>query len=288
MNGWLPGCTEEYAQLPGLRLHYITSGPRDGEPVILLHGFPEFWYSWRFQIPALAEAGYRVIAPDQRGYNLTDKNGPYDTTTLSGDIAHLQDALGVTSSHVIGHDWGGAIAWTFAARFPQRTRKLVILNAPHPNAYLDTIRRHPRQILLSWYIYFFQIPALPELLFRANNYRLIDQAFSRVHPSYMTAADVQRYKDACAQPGALSAMIGWYRATFRDLLAQGGNPPRLAINAPTAVIWGEGDDYLDRRCNDTLRRYVAQLDLHFLGDASHWVQLDRPDVVNSLILGFLR
>src|SRR5579864_714122 len=175
MNAWLPGCTEHFVDLPGLRMHYVSAGPPDGEAIILLHGFPEFWYSWRFQIPALARSGYRVVAPDQRGYNLSAKDGPYDVGTLTGDVAHLQDALGLASSHIVGHDCGGAIAWAFAAAFPARTRKLIILNAPQGDAFGDTLRRHPQQIVKSWYILFFQLPFLPELSFRLNDYRVLER-----------------------------------------------------------------------------------------------------------------
>lgn len=151
-----------FANLPGLRMHYVEAGPANGAPVILLHGFPEFWYSWRFQIPALAAAGYRVVAPDQRGYNLSGKEDPYDLDTLTRDVANLQDAPGIARSHIVGHDWGGAVAWAFAAAYPARTDRLVVMNAPHLNAYQDTIRRLPRQLLKSWYVAFFQILRLPE------------------------------------------------------------------------------------------------------------------------------
>lgn len=289
MNAWLSGCTEYFVDLPELRMHYVSAGPPDGEAVILLHGFPEFWYSWRFQIPALARAGYRIVAPDQRGYNLSGKDGPYDVGTLTRDIAHLQDALGLATSHIVGHDWGGAIAWAFAAAFPARTGKLIIMNAPQADAFQDTLRRHPQQIVKSWYILLFQLPFLPELAFRLNNYRVLERAFAHISPTYMTATDVQRYKDACAQPGALPAMIGWYRAAMPLIVGRRSrDAPETRVNAPTCVIWGENDDFLDRRCNDTLRNYVAQLDLHFLGDASHWVQMDQPDKVNRIMLGFLQ
>jgi len=275
---------QHYVDLRGLRMHYAEAGPPDGAPIILLHGFPEFWYSWRLQIPALAAAGYRVIAPDQRGYNLSSKDGPYDIATLTADIAHLQDALGIASSHIAGHDWGGAVAWAFAAAYPERTDRLVILNAPHLNAYEDTVRRHPRQLLKSWYILFFQLPRLPEWSLRAGDYAVLRRAFARV--PHMTAADIARYTDAWARPGALSATVGWYRAMARGIIAHRGNLPALRVASPTLVIWGERDAVLDRACNDTLPRYVPDLRINYL-PASHWVQLDKPDEVNRLLLAFL-
>lgn len=276
--------SEHFANLPGLRMHYAEAGPPDGAPIILLHGFPEFWYSWRLQIPALAAAGYRVSVPDQRGYNLTGKSGPYDLVTLTGDIARPQDALGLARSHVAGHDWGGAVAWAFAAAYPRRTDKLAILNAPHPNAYMDMLRKHPRQLLKSWYIYAFQIPRLPEWALCANDYAVLRRSLARV-PA-MTPDDIARYRDAWAQPGALDAMIGWYRALFRATLARRGHqsPPRIA--SPTLIIWGERDAFLAKDSNDTLPRYVRDLAARYL-PASHWVRLDLPDEVNRLLLAFL-
>jgi len=274
-----------FIDLPGLRMHYVEAGPPDGVPVILLHGFPEFWYSWRLQIPVLATAGYRVIAPDQRGYNLSDKDGPYDLDTLTGDVAHLQDALGLAHSHVAGHDWGGAVAWAFAAAYPARVDKLTILNAPHLNAYEDAARRHPRQLLKSWYVYAFQIPRLPEWGLRAGDYYLLRRSLALV-PN-MSAADIARYKEAWTQTGALEATIGWYRTLARRVVARRGRVPALRITNPTLVIWGEQDAFLEKGCNDTLPRYVTNLDVRYL-PASHWVQLDRPDEVNQLMLAFLR
>ena len=271
----------------GLRLHYAQAGPADGTPVILLHGFPEFWYSWRYQLPALAAAGYRAIAPDQRGYNLSGKQGPYDIETLTDDIAHLQDALGLTSSHIVGHDWGGAVAWAFAARYPRRTRRLAILNAPHLNAYQDALLRHPMQLLKSWYILFFQLPDLPEWVLRRRDYSSLERSLAQVDPTHMTPADIARYKQSWGQPGALTAMLGWYRAMGLRAARQ-PRLPRLDITVPTALIWGLGDPYLDRACNATLRRYVSDLRIHYLHGAGHWVQLVCPDDTNRLLLDSLR
>lgn len=276
----VPGCEGRYADLPGLRMHYVVAGPEDGTPVILLHGFPEFWYSWRFQIPALAEAGYRVIAPDQRGYNLSDKQGPYNASTLVRDIVHLQEALGFSSSHIVGHDWGGAIAWSFAAARPVRTRRLVAMNAPHINAYQDALK-YPRQILKSYYIALFQMPRLPEWGLRRRDYALLERVFQSVSPERMTQRDVELYKEACARPGALEAMIGWYRAIKRPREAV------LNIERPSCVIWGERDAFLEKGCNETLGRYVPDLSVHYLPRASHWVQMDLPEEVNQLMLDFL-
>lgn len=276
-----------FLDLPNLRLHYAAAGQEDGVPVILLHGFPEFWYSWRFQTPALAAAGFRAIAPDQRGYNLSGKDGPFDLATLTGDIAHLQDALGLADAHIVGHDWGGAVAYAFAAWHPQRTRKLVVMNAPHYNAYLDTIKRAPAQSFKSWYIYFFQLPWLAERSLRARDFDAMRRAFRQIPPETMSAADIAAYVRAWEQPGAMAAMLGWYRAAFGAAVRCGLSAPPQRIASPTCVIWGEKDFALDKRCNRTLPGYVSDLRLHYLPDAGHWVQMHRPQEVNRLLLDFL-
>ncbi len=287
MSEWLPGATATYHELPALRMHTIHMGPEDGEPIILLHGFPEFWYSWRYQIPALAEAGYRVIVPDQRGYNLTSKVAPYDIETLVGDAAALMDALHLERAHIAGHDWGGVVAWAFAALRPERTLKLCVMNAPHPNAYLDTCKKHWGQIAKSWYIYFFQLPAAPELLIRWHDYWFLERAFADCPPEYMTPRDVRRYKEAMARPGALTAAINWYRAMARTLAGLGFQPPVYTIKADTLVIWGAEDDYLHIGNTETLAPYVEQLRVEILPGVTHWVQMHDPETVNRHMLDFL-
>jgi pimeloyl-ACP methyl ester carboxylesterase len=269
----------------GLRMGYAEFGPPAGEPVILLHGFPEFHYSWRLQWPALADAGFRVIAPDQRGYNLTDKTPPYDIDTLTQDIADLQNALGISRSHIVGHDWGGVVSYAFAARFPQRVSRLAILNVPHPDAYLDAIPRCVKQVTKSWYVVAFQLPGLPERGFARDNFALADKTFANV--KHMTPADIERYKAAYRQPGAVSAMIGWYRALAQRIAQNKGRANIGTIAAPTLVIWGENDVALEKCTNDTLPRYAPNAKIVYLPKASHWVQLDEPEIVNRLLLEFL-
>ena len=235
----------------GIHLHVVQAGPPDGCPILLLHGFPDFWYSYRLQIPVLARAGYRVIVPDQRGYHLSDKSGPFDVLTLCQDIASLQDSLEISKSYLIGHDWGGGVAWTFAALFPERVERLVILNAPHLQALRDTYRRHPIQLLKSLYILYFQLPWLPEWSLRARNFKLLAQTYAAIHPRHVTPEDIELYRQAWSRPGALSAMLGWYRAILRSretpwLLSL----PPMIVPHPTLVIWGEKDPYLDRTCNE--------------------------------------
>jgi len=271
----------------GLQMGYVEAGPKNGKPVLLLHGFPEFHWSYRFQWPALAQAGFRIIVPDQRGYNLTDKTPPYDLDTLARDIAELQAALGIGQSHIVGRDWGGVVAYAFAHRYPERVHKLVVMNAPHINAYLDAIRAgNLTQMRKSWYVYAFQVPVLPEAAFARHDFELIERAFSRL--KHVTPDDIARYKDAHRQPGALTAMIGWYRALMQWMVRYSFQPPVEPVRAPTQVIWGKRDLALDFRINDTLARYVPDVRIASILGASHWVQMDAPERVNELLLSFLK
>lgn len=284
---WVGGASSHFADANGLRMHYVACGPEAGPPVLLLHGFPEFWYSWRFQMPALAAAGYRVIVPDQRGYNLTEQRRPYNLETLVGDLAALLDDLGLPRAHVVGHDWGGVTAWGFAAYFPDRTMSITAMNSPHPSAYLDAIARFSAQILRSWYIVFFQIPRLPEAAFRARNYDALRRLLAEVPSEYMTPEDVERYVAACSRPGALTAMIGWYRALPGELRRTGGALPAREIRCPALVLWGEPDFALGRVCNRTLSRYVRDLRIVYVPGTSHWVQMHAPEAVNRHLVAFL-
>lgn len=277
-----------YLTVNDLDVHLTTAGR--GPLVILLHGFPEFWYSWRYQIPVLAER-FRVVAPDQRGYNLTQKPaGGYDLDTLATDVAELIHLLGYQQAHVVGHDWGGLVAWWLAGRHPERVDRLVIMNAPHPGAYWRALAGGDlRQILRSWYVLFFQIPRLPEFLLQRDDYRLIEQIFrgSTTRPEAFGDDVIRRYKRAAARPGALTAMLNWYRTAARRQTVGNLSAPALTILVPTLVIWGEQDVALGRELNDDLDRWVPDLTLRYLPAASHWVQQDRPAEVNRHLLDFL-
>lgn len=280
------GATSLMLDLPGLRMHVVALGPEQGRPVLLLHGFPEFWYSWRFQLPALAAAGYRVYAPDQRGYNSTGTTGPFDIATLVQDIVHLQDALGIQCADIVGHDWGGVVAWAFAARHPERVRRLAVLNGPHPGAYLAACRSSLSQCRKSWYVAFFQLPWLPEWALRRGNYAALRKVFAAVPGDRMTAADVERYVEAMSRPGNLRAALCWYRALPASLW-RGQAAGDAVLSMPVCVIWGERDLALDKSCNDALPRYVRDFELHYLPDATHWVQMDHPVETNALLGAFL-
>jgi len=279
--------THRYADLD-VRLHYVEAG--EGPLVILLHGFPDFWYSWRYQIPALVGAGYRVVAPDMRGYNLSDKPrevASYRAAAVAADVAGLIHACGAERAVVVGHDWGAGVAWQFAMLYPAMVERLAILNVPHPLRMLRALAT-PRQLLKSWYMFFFQLPWLPEAAIRAGNYLLLRQVLRTdpVRRDAFTSVDIERYVAAAAQPGALTGSINYYRALFRQN-PQAAISQIRRIDAPVLVIWGEQDRYLGSELAQPDPRWVPQARVERLPNASHWVHLDQPEEVNRLLLEFL-
>jgi pimeloyl-ACP methyl ester carboxylesterase len=271
----------------GVKLHWVEQG--DGPLVLLLHGFPEFWYSWRHQIPALARAGFRAVAPDMRGYHLSEKPkgvGAYRMEKLTADVVALAGSLGEKQAHVVGHDWGGYVAWHLPNTHPGFVRSLSILNAPHPAAYRRALRTRDQR-RRSRYVFLFQIPWLPERKMRAKNFALLEKMMRRdtVTPGAFSGEDIRRYKDALSEPGALTAAINYYRAMFRR------PPPRKwsdeRITVPTLVLWGTRDRYLAPFLADGLGEWITDLRVERL-EASHWVQNDVPGRVNELLAGFLR
>jgi pimeloyl-ACP methyl ester carboxylesterase len=287
-TGALEDWVHKNALVNGVRLHYVEAG--DGPLVVLLHGFPEFWYSWRRQIAALAAAGYRVLAVDQRGYNESDKPrgvGSYRLDLLTADVAGLIAHAGLQKAHVVGHDWGGAIAWAVAMQRPEVVDKLVVLNAPHPAVFFRELRT-PRQLLRSWYVLFFQLPVLPELFLRRGNYSFLDRALLHepVRPDAFSPEDVRLYKEALSRPGALTAAINYYRAAMR--YRRDAQRAIRRITAPTLLLWGERDRYLGLALTNGLEPWVPDLRVRRIADASHWVQNDAPEQVNQALLAFLR
>jgi len=270
----------------GVRLHVVLAGPEDGTPVFLLHGFPECWYGWRHQITHLAEAGYRVVAPDQRGYNLSDKPRElraYTRDVLAADVVGLMDHFGVERGLVVGHDWGGAVAWWLACQRPERVARLAVLNIPHPLVFAKALKT-PRQLLRSWYILMFQVPWLPELILgRRGATPLASVIRSATRPGAVTREELRIYRQAYLQPGALTAMLSWYRAIARL------PSPRLAhpqLQMPTCLIWGKKDDALGWDMAAPSMDHCDDGRLFLLEDAGHFVQLDEPRRVAELLLDF--
>jgi pimeloyl-ACP methyl ester carboxylesterase len=278
--------THGYADVGGgVRLHYVEAGA--GPLVILLHGFPEFWYSWRRQLPALAAAGFHVVAPDMRGYGLSDKPAgwrSYDLQALADDVAGLIAHFGQPSANVAGHDWGAAVAYGVAMYHPEVVRRLAILNVPHPERMLAGFRTL-RQLRKSWYMFFFQIPGLPEALMRRDGYSFAKRSLRADSPGTFSDADLERYVEAWSQPGALTGMINYYRAALR-------RSPRSAqqrlspVQCPTLVIWGRRDRHLGAELAEPSRRWVPDVRMEWLPEATHWVQHEEPERVSALLADF--
>ena len=269
-------------------MHYVIQGEENNGPLlVLLHGFPEFWYSWRHQILFLAEQGYTVAAPDLRGYNDTDKpRTGYDVPTLLRDIEGLIKGLGQEKAIIVGHDWGGVLAWAFAMRYPEMTQRLIVLNAPHPWAFQRELRTL-KQISKSWYVFFFQLPWLPEAILGANHAQAIGRA---IHDSAAQKAafppDVLlRYQGAMSKPGALTASLNYYRQIARRGY---GLREETIIQAPTLLIWGEQDVALDIALTHGLEQWVPKIQVRRIPTSGHWVQQEQPDEVNNLMQQFLQ
>lgn len=284
--------THHFVDLPKLRLHYVEKG--DGPLTVLLHGFPENWWSWRYQIDALANAGLRVVAPDLRGYGETETHGPYDLDTLASDVCHLIEALGPDRKvRIVGHDWGGALAWHLASHRPEFCGRLAVLNCPHPaimrTALLGTSWE---QIKRSWYMFFFQLPWLPELVLTRNDAELMPRMLksSSVDRTHFSEDDVRPFRDAVQRPGAASGMIGWYRAAIRAGFSKPFSPPKYPpITCDTLLIWGMSDPALDFEVLvPGTERFAPKLRVHRIERCGHFVQAERPTDVNAALIEYLR
>ncbi len=273
----------------GQRFHALAAGPDHGPLLLLLHGFPETSHGWHKQMAPLAEAGFRVVAPDQRGVGLSSKPAgvaSYRVDVLAADMVALVRALGRERAQVVGHDWGGVVAWTLAEHHADVVERVAILDAPHPAVFSTYLLRHPSQLGKSWYMAFFQVPWLPEALLKARDFEWLSQALTTTsRPGAFSAADIAVYRQAWGQPGALTAMLNWYRA-----LTLGAKAPPGAghVTIPVRLLWGDRDQALEAGLADaSLARCSAGEVFHF-AEATHWLQHEEPERVNALLLEFLR
>lgn len=275
----------DYIISNGLKLHYVTQG--EGPLMLMLHGFPEFWYSWRHQIPEFAK-DFKVVALDLRGYNDSDKpkeQSAYVMSEFIKDVAGVIKGLGYDRCVLVGHDWGGAIAWNFAYAHPEMVERLIILNLPHPAKFAAGLRT-PQQLLRSFYIFLFQLPWLPESLIQAGDYQAIETAFTgmAVDKSAFTRADLEAYKDAAAKRGALTAMLNYYRNILEQrIMDQNWG----VLGVPTLMIWGEKDTALGKELSYGTATYVSNFQIRYIPDCSHWVQQEKPQLVNQYMREFL-
>lgn len=277
--------THELVTTNGIRLHYVTQG--EGQLMLMLHGFPEFWYSWRHQISEFAK-DFKVVAPDLRGYNDSDKpahKSAYVMTEFIQDMKGLIEALGYDRAILIGHDWGGAIAWQFAYTHPAMVDRLIVLNIPHPAKFAEGLRT-PQQLIKSSYIFFFQLPLLPEWFIQLNDYKALESAFAgmAVNKKTFSQVDIDAYKDAFAKRGALTATLNYYRNLFQ----QGITTREWGVlDVPTLMIWGEDDLPLGKELTYGTAQYVRDFRVRYIPNCSHWVQQEQPQLVNQYIREFL-
>jgi len=265
----------------GVQLHVVTAGDPDAPLVVLLHGHPDFWYGWRDQIRPLVEAGFRVVVPDQRGCNLSDiPDGvdAYRQSELVSDVRELIHSEGRESAHVVGHDFGGFVAWNVALRHPSIVDRLGILNVPHPTVYRETLRSNLEQIVRSWYVWFYQVPKLPEWMLRRNDMaNMVDSLEITSNEGTFDEETINRYKAAWQHTG-IESRINWYRGFRRS-----ERPPRDTVTQPTLICWGEDDIALLPSMAERSVDYCEDGQIRMFPDASHWVHHEREGVTEALL-----
>jgi len=289
----LPPIRFERVKTNGIELNVLSAGPTDGPVVILLHGFPETaLLSWHHQIGPLANAGLHVVVPDQRGYNTSDKPqgiSSYSADNLVRDIIGVLDHFHASDAFIVGHDWGGVVAWNLAIRHPERVKKLIILNAPHPGAFLPYATSHPSQLLKSWYIFFFQMPLIPEWYFSRENFRVgrATMAGSSIKGKTFSRDEISRFIQAWSEKGAVTSTINWYRAAIQIEILKRPNEPAI-VQPSTLIIWGERDIALEKGLAEHSLELCEMGSALYFEDATHWVQHDKPAEVTQAILDFIR
>jgi pimeloyl-ACP methyl ester carboxylesterase len=259
--------------------------------VILLHGFPEFWFAWRHYFEPLVRAGYRVVAPDQRGYNLSEKPrkvGAYKIDRLAEDVLELARWEGAESFRLVGHDWGGAVAWRTAQRRPQAIERMVIMNLPHPAVMRKHLLGSFEQIRRSWYMFWFQLPWLPETMVMADGGRTFYAKMAATsNPGCFGEDELDAYMHAWGQPGAFRSMLHWYRSAIREGLL-GGETGEGRISVPTSILWGRRDRILVPQLASESLEYCDDASLRFFDDATHWVNHEEREAVLEDMLRFFR
>ena len=277
----------KYIKTNGITLHTAVAGPEDGELVILLHGFPDFWYGFRKQLDALAAAGYRVVVPDQRGYNQSDKpkgRKAYVIDELTKDIIGLIHYFNRTDAVIIGHDWGGAVGWQLSGAYPKAVRAFIAINIPHVGVFPQAFLKTPSQLFRSLYMAFFQIPAVPEKLMSGKNYNNMAQMLKKSsRRGTFTDDDIEKYKKAWREPGTLTTMLNWYRALPLSMM----HINKDKIEMPVKIIWGARDRFLSKELAEYSLEFTKSGTIRWLSDAAHWVNQEEPEAVNKEILTFL-
>ena len=271
----------------GIELNLAEAGNEDAPLLFLLHGFPEFWFAWRDYISALAAGGFRVVAPDQRGYNLSDKPRGIDAYQLdiaADDIADLASALGHQTFRVVGHDWGGSVAWTIASRHQSRLQRMVVLNAPHPAVWVHAMKNDPEQRRRSGYVRLLQIPWLPEALLRLGRYDGLAKSFATAAQDAFPPDVMRAYHDSWRVPGALTSMLNWYRALLRYPLRM---PTPGELSTPCLILWGDKDAFAIPKLADMSAAICANAQVVHMPGVGHWMNHEARELVLDHIKRFL-
>jgi pimeloyl-ACP methyl ester carboxylesterase len=274
----------------GIALHVVFAGSASGKPLLFLHGFPEFWFAWRLQIDHFVASGYRVIIPDQRGYNLSDKPAgiaSYSIDLLAKDVVGVLDAVTDSKAFVVGHDWGAGVSWYLAARYSERVSRAAMLSVPHPRIFVKNLITNPAQLRRSWYLFLFQLPWLPEFVLRRRDWALLVRVLRDTSPrGVFSDRDLEQYKKSWAKKGALTAMLNWYRAALLRPSKFAVDPEASRVKVPALLIWGKNDQFVDEAMARESLQYCDDGHLEMFETANHWVQHEQPARVNNLLSQF--
>ena len=277
-------------QVNGVALHVVLAGPAKGKPLVFLHGFPEFWFGWRHQIDHFVSSGYRVIIPDQRGYNLSEKPAgiaSYSIDLLAKDVVSVLDTVTDSKAFVVGHDWGAIVTWYLAARYSERVSRAAMLSVPHPRVFIRNLIMNPTQLRKSWYVLFFQLPWLPERILRARDWALLVRALRDTSPSgVFSDTDLEHYKESWNRKGALTAMLNWYRASLLGPSKFAVDSEGSRVKVPALLIWGKNDQFAGEAMARESLQYCDDGHLEMFETATHWVQHEEPAQVNTLLSQF--
>ena len=274
----------------GIALHVVLAGPASGKPLVFLHGFPEFWFAWRHQIDHFVSSGYRVIIPDQRGYNLSDKPAgiaSYSIDLLAKDVVGVLDTVTDSKAFVVGHDWGAVVTWYLAARYSERVHRTAMLSVPHPRVFIRNLIMKPAQLRRSWYLFFFQFPWLPEFVLRRRDWALLVGVLRDTsRPGIFSEPDLEQYKKSWSRKGALTAMLNWYRAALLRPSKFAVDPEASRVKVPALLIWGKNDQFVGEAMARESLQYCDDGHLEIFETATHWVQHEEPAQVNNLLSQF--
>jgi len=274
----------------GIALHVVLAGPASGKPLVFLHGFPEFWFAWRLQIDHFVSSGYRVIIPDQRGYNLSDKPAGianYSIDLVARDVVGVLDTVADSKAFVVGHDWGAAVTWYLAARYSDRVSRTAMLSVPHPRIFIKNLIINPAQLRRSWYLLFFQLPWLPERVLRRRDWALLVRVLRNTSPpGVFSDRDLEQYKKSWAKKDALTAMLNWYRAALLRPSKFALDSEASRVKVPALLIWGKNDQFVGEAMARESLQYCDDGHLEMFETATHWIQHEEPAQVNTLLSQF--